>query len=493
LFNVKNLNLTGLNSGQIHIAYGDNVIINNNSVWGDGIILSNTNNTLIINNNIIINGSVSGIRVGYYTYLNEVKNQNYRIENNIVRNIAPLAGVALAIRDSNFTANYTRKIINNTFISPKIGAFEGAFKRGVFLNGYKIDFIGNNVSSYYCAFESFIQKANIEYNLFVTNSSCGMVFNSLYNSSGPIPVDSKVTHNIILSKMYAVKIFADTAFEASYENKGNYWGRSILPYFCEYGNQNESCINNWNSYRPDVIDSCPYNQSYPPGEWPESPVCPSLCPPGHINNGDGTCTAIFTSGNGDGDVYNWKPQGQQPPWNIIHDATNGYGARYFFPVAIVAYIYASYDPPLNQYSISRAFLPFNTSVIPDNADIVSATLSFETANWINNEANDGNDFITIVQTSQANPNLLITEDYDQCGAVNNPIEGGERIDISLMSSYSSYNLTLNEQGKSWINDEGWTLLGLREGHDTLNIPPANKSGLNIRTDNKPKLIVNYVP
>jgi hypothetical protein len=74
------------------------------------------------------------------------------------------------------------------------------------------------------------------------------------------------------------KTDSDNPIELSLNRQGNYWGRSEYPYFCEYGNQNASCLNStYDSNRPDVIDSCPYNQSYPPGQWPESPVCPQFC------------------------------------------------------------------------------------------------------------------------------------------------------------------------------------------------------------------------
>lgn len=69
------------------------------------------------------------------------------------------------------------------------------------------------------------------------------------------------------------KAFSDQPIELSYNRRGNYWGRSEAPYFCEFGNQHSNCIDNWDSNREDIIDSCPYNQSYLPGQWPASPVC----------------------------------------------------------------------------------------------------------------------------------------------------------------------------------------------------------------------------
>ncbi|MBU1051056.1 MAG: hypothetical protein KJ718_00680 [Nanoarchaeota archaeon] len=198
--------------------------------------------------------------------------------------------------------------------------------------------------------------------------------------------------------------------------------------------------------------------------------------------------AVFTSGNGDGDVYNWG----QETWEEIHDADAGFNARYS---GIVTYVSGSYYPETEEYSISRAFLPFDTSSIPNNAQVMSASLSFWTYDWINNNDNDGNDFITLVQTTQYSPNSLNIEDYDECGFVDNPIEGSERIDISTLSENIKYKIDLNTEGVSWVDKQGWTLLGMREGHDVLDIVPIDRSFLNIQTsqsENPPELIVTYI-
>lgn len=68
-------------------------------------------------------------------------------------------------------------------------------------------------------------------------------------------------------------VYTNMPVELSYANRGNFWGRTVPPYFCKYGNQSANCIYHWDSNRPDVVDSCPYNQSYPNGQWPASPVC----------------------------------------------------------------------------------------------------------------------------------------------------------------------------------------------------------------------------
>jgi len=82
--------------------------------------------------------------------------------------------------------------------------------------------------------------------------------------------------------------------------------------------------------------------------------------------------------------------------------------------------------------------------------------------------NDGDDFITVVQTSQADTASLTTADYDQCGAISNPTEGATRIDIGSITIGAYNSWTLNATGLGWISKTGYTFLGLREGHDAIN-------------------------
>ena len=81
------------------------------------------------------------------------------------------------------------------------------------------------------------------------------------------------------------------------------------------------------------------------------------------------------------------------------------------------------------------------------------------------------DFITVVQTSQANTSSLAYDDYDECGdSIDDPTEGidtAERKDLSNITTDQYVTFDLNSTGLSWISKAGWTKLGLREGHDAL--------------------------
>ncbi|MBI2029642.1 hypothetical protein HYT02_04455, partial [Candidatus Gottesmanbacteria bacterium] len=118
----------------------------------------------------------------------------------------------------------------------------------------------------------------------------------------------------------------------------------------------------------------------------------------------------------------------------------------------------------NAVNLTRAFLPFDTNSLPDNAVITNATLNLYITGKINS-VNDGNDYIAVVQTSQVSTQSLTTSDYANLGNV----EGSNNIDITTIPTYAYTTWTLDSTGLGWISKTGNTLLGLREGHDLQNV------------------------
>jgi len=176
-------------------------------------------------------------------------------------------------------------------------------------------------------------------------------------------------------------------------------------------------------------------------------------------------TASFYSSSGDGHVYK-----NGSSWDLAHDATTGNSANYTNNVAIAG----TSMPTGITYAIYRTFLPFNTAALPDDAVITAASLNVYT-DYKSNGDNDGDDWITVVQTNQASTSSLTTADFDNAGAINNPTEGidtSERKDITSVSTDQYIILNLNTTGKSWISSTGYTKLGLREGHDVIDSPFA---------------------
>jgi hypothetical protein len=134
----------------------------------------------------------------------------------------------------------------------------------------------------------------------------------------------------------------------------------------------------------------------------------------------------------------------------------------------------------------RTFFPFDTSMLPTDATVATATLRI----WLKQVTdgdNDGYDYVGVVQTSQASTSSLAVADYDQCGATTTAAgEGALNIDITGISAVgTNYTYDLNATGTSWIKKSGqasvcgsgtgWTCLGLREGHDAANHQIADDS------------------
>lgn len=189
---------------------------------------------------------------------------------------------------------------------------------------------------------------------------------------------------------------------------------------------------------------------------------------------------IFGSA-GDGAVQ----KGDSTVWDTTHDATDG------SLLSVTGTTMSVLVQESSTYIINRVFAPINTATIPANATIVAATLNLY-ATSKTNEDNDGDDWLNIIQTSQASETTLVLADFDQAGAVNNPTEGATRIDIGSISTTAYNTWTFNSTGLTWIKKVGetglcdhsslsdppeqtWTCLGVREGHDAIDSPEANET------------------
>lgn len=192
------------------------------------------------------------------------------------------------------------------------------------------------------------------------------------------------------------------------------------------------------------------------------------------------------SGSGDGHVANGHTTECDTGWATAHDDTDGTTFDYTSQVIFAGL--TSFTFKSSECTIYRTFIPFNTSSIPSGATVSAATLTIYATSTIADSDNDGNDFITVVQTSQATHTVLAFADFDQCGAISNPTEGidtGQRKDITSMTVGNSYTFTLNATGRGWIKKAGQTsscsattgitCLGIREGHDVLNSAIGNSS------------------
>jgi RHS repeat-associated protein len=175
-------------------------------------------------------------------------------------------------------------------------------------------------------------------------------------------------------------------------------------------------------------------------------------------------TTTFYAVSGDGSsLYNASTS-----WDITHDALTGRTAS---ATAGTLGVQSGKDSK-GKFCIERGFVPFDTSTLPDNATITSATLKMYVNSKLNG-ANDGTDWITLVQGLELSTTTLSTTDYDLAGTINAPMEGVdpvERKDITSITTGAYLAFNLNTVGLGWVSKTGPTKLALREGHDVLDVP-----------------------
>lgn len=187
---------------------------------------------------------------------------------------------------------------------------------------------------------------------------------------------------------------------------------------------------------------------------------------------------IFYSGSGDGYI---RQANLGNTWANTHDAISGDNA--YITQANIDAIMEYYQPTGKFYGY-RAFLAIDTSAIPDDATIDTASLNIYAISTTDAD-NDGLDYINIVKGFQNNTSELATGDWENCGSDNGnaarakytPQEtAAAGIDITGMSISAYTVFDFNSIGKGFINKTGITALGIREGHDIENSAIDTGSG-----------------
>lgn len=112
--------------------------------------------------------------------------------------------------------------------------------------------------------------------------------------------------------------------------------------------------------------------------------------------------------------------------------------------------------------IQRMMWSFDTSGIPDDATIQSATF-----NVFTNTTNSGDQETALVRVTPATANTLVVEDFDQWGVT----EGATRV---TMTSNQYNTWTLNATGIGWISKTGYTMFGLRFKNDIEDFNPSTR-------------------
>lgn len=139
--------------------------------------------------------------------------------------------------------------------------------------------------------------------------------------------------------------------------------------------------------------------------------------------------------------------------------------------------------------IWRLNIPFDTQGLPDGATIDSATLRMKYdvfGDPYSNTHPESADDLVLVQTSDPAPTVREESDYGVFLPVDAPPEGAPRIDVSdTYVTNGDVEFPLNATGLSWIDDQGYTLLGMRTGWDVDDVEVAPGEELDFN--------VNFVP
>ncbi|MCB9816284.1 hypothetical protein H6786_02700 [Candidatus Nomurabacteria bacterium] len=175
-------------------------------------------------------------------------------------------------------------------------------------------------------------------------------------------------------------------------------------------------------------------------------------------------TVRIYGSEGDGDV---KTSPYPGTWDNQHDDVVGRAADYTDET--IYFKSGSFYTPTDYLGIVRAFTVFDTSEIPDGAEILSANLNLYIQS-VKDEFNDEYAYFSVFEGRQASPFEIVNSDIDNCGnAITNPSKGSDDFDLTYLPEGEYVVIDLNSTGLDWISDSGFTKLCLREGHDIENV------------------------
>jgi parallel beta-helix repeat protein len=249
--------IENLKTKHLQITQSNNVTVRNNIVSeGDGMSLNNMENSLIENNYISLNTGGHG---GYTSGIFMDKSKNNKIINNTILNNS-WANLQLGvITKNNYVANNYIDGCHPDSNCMGIRLFEPKDST-LFSNDVRNNWIGIYYDWAIHINTTENHLFNNDYPLYITGSG-----------KNPEEYNQTIYHNTFIEDSPFVTSLEP--IEIYHNREGNFWNRTSPPYF----------IPGKDSNLFDVKDSCPYGKAYPPGQWPESPVCPDA-PKSMINN-----------------------------------------------------------------------------------------------------------------------------------------------------------------------------------------------------------------
>lgn len=154
-------------------------------------------------------------------------------------------------------------------------------------------------------------------------------------------------------------------------------------------------------------------------------------------------------------------------WVTQHADTTGRLVEYTQDVIHVKS--GAFYSPTGYLTIDRGFLVFDTSTIPQTAQITNVKLGLFVTDKFD-QFNDQYGYVSVLQGFQQSTDFLVADDIETCGDVLvNPSKGSSDFDITDLTLDQYQEFVLNNTGVTWIMKGGYTKLCIREGHDIENV------------------------
>ncbi len=189
--------------------------------------------------------------------------------------------------------------------------------------------------------------------------------------------------------------------------------------------------------------------------------CPTggQCGAGHTKNADGTCSAVIYVNGSDAALGYWTSASS---WDTIRNAL-GAGVYQLSATESTLRGPQNIRGASGTNSIIRTALPFDTRSIPFGATVISANLVMTTATSFGVYSTTS-DYVSVVGLTLNNPPVVSLSDY---GRFEN-LEISNRFDISSQAkNNTAFTFALNSNGLNYVKSGGWSVLGLRGGHDLI--------------------------
>lgn len=187
-------------------------------------------------------------------------------------------------------------------------------------------------------------------------------------------------------------------------------------------------------------------------------------------------TRTLLPSSGGGRVINLN----QTSWAAARDASAGTAAM-TGQYSVRAFMNAPTDQ-----SVHRIFLPFDTSSLPPNATILSATLRLFRSDAFQPFDNEDGVTVNVVGTNPISDAGLVVGDFNR---VTFASKGALELASTVNNAYNDVPIT----DLSVINRTGTTRIGAILSNDLNNVPPTGDNGFGAAAPNDPQLVITYRP